>query len=352
MTEPKLSPPLAPQTFSPSRSRRLGVIFLILGIVVVGLIVLGIWLDTRNQIASLQRELIQKLAAAEQFNKDSRMLVDQSREAVRALDLKANTLESRFAETQNQRLALESLYYELTRSRDERVLAEVEQILMIASQQLQLARNLKAALVAVENADGRLQRADSAQFTQVRRAIQADIERLKSAPFVDITGMGLRIENIANQVELWPLAMYERPAEDKPTLPTRPAQPDAGGFSQFMREFWQDARNLVRIQHITHEQPPLLTPTQSYFLKENLKIRLLSARVALLSQDEPSYKADLRQATDWINRYFEVKDKKVALGLSTLKQLSDNAMSIELPTISASLEAVRQDMLARERGIR
>ncbi|MFN0315583.1 MAG: uroporphyrinogen-III C-methyltransferase [Burkholderiales bacterium] len=328
--------------------RRLGPAFLIAAAVVLVLLVAGIWLDTRSQIGGLQRELVQKLAAAEQFNKDSRLLADQTREAFRALDLKVSTLESRFAETQNQRLALESLYTELSRSRDERVLAEIEQMLVIASQQLKLARNLKAALVALENADSRLQRADSTQFTRVRRAIQSDLERLKSAPSADIVGMALRIENIANQVEMWPLAMHERPAVQAPP----PAGPKDSAFTRFVREFWHDARNLVRIERVSRPEIPLLAPAQSFFLRENLKIRLLSARVSLSSQDEANYKSDLREASQWIRRYFDAKDKKVALALSTLEQLNASDVSIELPGIHASLEAVHQDKLARERGIR
>lgn len=333
---------------APLPGRGHGPALLIAAVVLVLLLVAGIWLDTRGQIGDLQRELVQKLAAAEQFNKDSRLLADQTREAVRVLDLKVNTLESRFAETQNQRLALESLYMELSRSRDERVLAEVEQMLVIASQQLKLARNLKAALVALENADSRLQRADSTQFTQVRRAIQGDLERLKSAPSADIVGMALRIENIANQVELWPLAMHERPA----VHPAPAANPNDSAFTRFLREFWQDGRNLVRIEMVSRPEVPLLAPAQSFFLRENLKIRLLSARVSLSSQDEANYKSDLRAASQWIQRYFDTSDKKVALALSTLGQLNASDVSIELPGIHASLDAVHQDKLARERGIR
>ena len=167
---------------------------------------------------------------------------------------------------------------------------------------------------------------------------------------MDLTGIGLRIENIANQVEIWPLAMYERPTEHKPVA--TPAAAQEGGITQFLREFWQDARDLVRIERMNHVEVPLLTPSQSYFLRENLKLRLLSARVGLSSQDEASYKSDLREAIEWINRYFEAKDKKVSLGLGTLKQLSDSAVSIELPALTASIDAVRQDKLVRERGIR
>lgn len=320
------------------------------GVVLVVALVLGIWLDTRNQIGALQRELVQKLAASEQFNKDGRLLVDQMRETVRAVDLKVNTLESRFAETQNQRMALEALYTELSRSRDERVLAEIEQILLIANQQLQLARNVKAALVALDNADGRLQRSDSAPFTQIRRAIQADAERLKTAPFVDITGIGVRLDNISTQVDLWPLLMLERPPETRPG--TAPGQAREGGVVQFLREFWQDARNLVRIHRLDHEPAPLLTPQQSFFLRENLKLRLLSARVNLSSQDETGYKSDLRQSVEWIDRYFDRADKKVVLARTTLSQLAQSPISIELPVINATIEAVRHEIAVRERGIR
>lgn len=347
---PSVSAPPAGAPSTPARAHRWEWAIPLLGVALFVLIALAIWLDTRNQIGALQRELVHKLAAAEQFNRDSRLLVDQMRESVRAIDLKVNTLESRFAETQNQRLALEALYTELSRSRDERVLAEIEQILLIANQQLQLARNVKAALVALENADSRLQRSDSAQFNQVRRAIQGDMQKLKAAPFVDITGMGLRLDNISTQVDLWPLLMHERPPEHSAARPAGAAQ--EGGIAQFMREFWNDVRNLVRIERLEHQAAPLLAPQQSFFLRENLKLRLLSARVNLSSQDETPYRSDLRQSIEWIDRYFDVRDRKVSLARANLDQMSQSTLSIELPVITASIEAVRQELMVRERGIR
>jgi uroporphyrin-3 C-methyltransferase len=152
-------------------------------VVVVGLgLLAALWIDTRNQIHGLQQELVRKLAEADNYNKESRQTAGQARDTVRDLEYRLGVIESRVAEAQNQRLALEALYLELTRSRDERVLAEVEQILLIASQQLQLAGNVKAALIALEAADSRLQRADSAQFNGLRRTIRRDTERLKSTP--------------------------------------------------------------------------------------------------------------------------------------------------------------------------
>jgi uroporphyrin-3 C-methyltransferase len=319
-----------------------------LALITVLLLMAALWIDTRGQIHALQQELARKLAEGEGYNKDSRQFASQARETARDLEYRLGVIESRVAETQNQRLALESLYLELNRSRDERVLAEVEQILLIASQQLQLAGNVKAALIALESADSRLQRADSAQFTGLRRTIRRDLDRLKSTPYVDLLGMSVRLDSLDREVDAFPLAMYERPAEDKPAA----ARSDESSLARLAREAWQDLRSLVRIQRIDREEVPLISPPQEYFLRENLRLRLMSARVALLAHEEDSFKADTRDAVAWLQRYFDTKDRRVEVALAALKQLAAAEVTIEVPDISGSLEAVRNAKLVRERGLR
>jgi uroporphyrin-III C-methyltransferase len=316
---------------------------------VVTLVLIGaLWIDTRGQIHGLQQELVRKLAEADAYNKESRQAAGQARETVRDLEYRLGAVESRVAETQNQRLALESLYLELTRSRDERVLAEVEQILLIASQQLQLAGNVKAALIALESADNRLQRTDSAQFTGLRRAIRRDLERLKSTPYVDVVGMSLRLDALDQEVDRFPLAMDERPAENKPAVVARAGE---GALTRLAREAWEDLQSLVRVQRIDRDEVPLISPTQSFFLRENLRLRLMGARVALLAHEENSFKADTREALGWLQRYFDVKDPKVGEALATLRHLAAAEVTIDVPDIAGSLEAVRNAKLVRERGL-
>jgi uroporphyrin-3 C-methyltransferase len=314
------------------------------------LVLLALWAHSYNRINQLQAELIRELAQAAQFSKESRAIADRTQQAMRDLDFKIGMLESRLAETQNQRLALESLYLELSRSRDERVLAEVEQILLAGSQQLQLAGNLKAALIALESADSRLQRADSAQFTGLRRAIARDIERLKSAPFVDVIGMSVRLDTLAHDVDRMPLAMHGRPP--RPAAPA-PAQPSNDALPvRLVREAWHDLRELVRIQRTESQEVPLVAPGEEFFLRENLRMRLLSARIALLARDETAFRADVRSAREWVTGYFDAGDKQVEATLASLKQLSDMEVSIDLPSALESLDAARNQKLARERGLR
>jgi uroporphyrin-3 C-methyltransferase len=236
----------------------------------------------------------------------------------------------------------------LSRNRDERILAEVEQILMIGSQQLTLAGNVKAALIALDSADNRLQRADSAQFTAIRRAIRRDIERLKGMPFVDVEGMSVRLDTLAQEVPSLPLAMEERPVEDKPP----PPKVEDNWVARLATEVWHDLKNSIRIERIDRQDVPLLSPSQAFFLREALRLRLISARVSLLAHEEASFKADTHQCAQWLQQYFNGRDRKVAQALATLRQVSAADINIDVPDISSSLDAVRNAKVVRERGLR
>ena len=319
-----------------------------LAIVILAALLAGLWIDTRSQLRDVQRDLARKLADADTANRESRQLSVQARDAQHDLEYRLAAMESKIAESQNQRVALEGLYLELNRSRDERVLAEVEQMLIIGSQQLTLAGNVKSALIALEAADSRLQRSDGAQFTAVRRAVRRDIERLKSTPFVDVVGMSLRLDNLAHEVDGFTLAMFERPVESKPVTVVS----NEGAVRRFAREAWQDVQSLVRIQRVDRDELPLIAPSQAFFLRENLRLRLMSARIALLAHEQDSFKADTRESIAWMQRYFNGKDHQVSQALASLKQLSDADVNIDVPDIAGSLEEVRNAKLLRERGLR
>src|SRR6186997_65434 len=140
------------------------------------------WLDARGRIGATQQELARRLRDIEADAREARSVARQSEEAQRDTRAKLVQLETRLAESQSHQLALEALYQELSRNRDEWQLAEIEQVLAIASQQLQLAGNVRAAPLALQLAEARLARTDRPQFLPVRRALNRDIERLKALP--------------------------------------------------------------------------------------------------------------------------------------------------------------------------
>ena len=339
-TEPQEPVNRPPRRFNP------GWIFAIVVIAVMA----WQWYDTRSQIGSLQHELAKKLADADALGRETRYLATEGTEAGRRLDTKLSLLEAKLAESQSQQLALEALYQELTRTRDEATLEEVEQLLLIANQQLQLASNVKAALIAMQEADARLQRIDRPQLAPLRKILSKDMDVLKSAPYLDTVGISLRLDNLAAAVDTLPLATELRPLESPASEHQVPEAESV--WLRFARETWEDMKRLVRIQHMDKPEIPLLSPSQAYFLRENLKLRLLSARLALLARDGESFKADLDASSNWIGRYYENKSRSVVNMLEALHQLRASEVGIELPRISASLDAVRNYRLARDRGNR
>ena len=164
------------------------------------------WSDSRERIRDLKTELGRRLADSGKDVNESVLLARNADDAMRQVSEKVSHIESQMATSQQQQLALESLYKELAQGRDQWTLAEIEQVLLTAAQQLQLAGNVKAAIIALEGADTRLQRLNKPQFTALRRAIAADLANLRAAPSVDEVGMSARIEALVAHHASWPLA--------------------------------------------------------------------------------------------------------------------------------------------------
>jgi uroporphyrin-3 C-methyltransferase len=308
------------------------------------------WHAGRSEIGALRQEVAKKLADTDTQNKESRIVAEQVRESVADAQVKLGVLESRLAESQSQQIALEALYQELSRNRDEWAYAEIEQSLFIASQQLALASNVKGALIALQAADARLARMDRPQLMALRKAINRDIERLKAAPHVDTVAISVRLDNLAAQVDKLPLAMEVRPQPEQPATSRTTEETGGNLWTRFWRDTWAELKQLVRVQEMDGPDVPLLAPTQSYFLRENLKLRLTGARLALLARDAASYKADLKAARDWLSRYYDTRNNSVTYATAMLRNLHDAEVSIEAPDITASLEALRTLRMARERS--
>src|SRR5690606_4302360 len=122
------------------------------------------WLDSRERLGATQEETARRLRDMEAATREAKDAARQALESAREAQARAAQLEARPAESQSQQLSLEALYQELSRNRDEWQLAEIEQVLAIAAQQLQLAGNVRSALLALQFAEARLARADRPQF--------------------------------------------------------------------------------------------------------------------------------------------------------------------------------------------
>ncbi len=314
------------------------------------------WWSSRIEVSDLRREVAQRLQTGENLNSQTKLVADRVDDDLRVLQGKVSVLEAKQLESQSQQIALEQLYRDLAKNRDDWALAEIEQVLSTASQQLQLAGNVRGALIALQNADARLSRADRPQFIAIRRALAQDMDKLKSLPSVDLTGVAVRLDALIAQIDGMPLLADEKPAVIAPPPKTRLVQaPKAEPKSAYdwrvelqerwnvwSADMWNDIRQLVRVRTVTTPDALLLSPGQAFFARENLKLRLLNARMALLSRNDAAFRSDLAEADRTLQRYFDTRARSTQAGREVIKQLQESPLSIDMPTLSTSLAAVRQ----------
>lgn len=308
------------------------------------------WLDSHFALNDVQQEVAKKLAEVDGANRANQLLLTRSQDEVRQLSGKVQSLEARLAEAQNQRVALEALYNDLSGSREEAGLAEVEQLLLIASQQLQLAASVKTALVALQGADSRLENMRRPTLAALRKSIGHDIELLRVVPDTDLPTLSYRLDRLIEGVDALPLLSQPR-AQAKPAAAPVPTQTDSL-WQRFLREVWQEVRQLVRVENTGKPVLPLLPPEQEFLLRENLKLRLLNARLALLSRDEHAFRLEWQQIQTWSVRYFDTARPEVTDWLKGFRELGQVNLHAQLPDLSASLQLVRDFRRARDKGPR
>ncbi len=322
-----------------SRRLKIALSLSLLSLIAVALL----WLSSMKNIQNLEHDLATKLDTFNEKNQQSLALAKNADTRSTEVAARSEILEEKYTESFDQQAALKALYQELANNREERMLSDVEQLLVIANQQLQLAGNIKPALLALQAADTKLQSFDSPKALQLRKSINQDIQRLQNLPLADITSISLKLGNLSQRVDQLALVSDRHPsaAQNKvaPDLSNNP-------WRKLTQEIWQDIKGMVRIERIDHPELPLLTPEQTFFLRENIKLHLLTARIALLRHDEVTYKADLVAAQSAINLHFDVRESLTQNTLDEIKGLTNNHIATELPDIEQSLRLLNQYKLS------
>ncbi|CAE6710504.1 fused uroporphyrinogen-III synthase HemD/membrane protein HemX [Paraburkholderia nemoris] len=305
-----------------------------------------------RKVERTEQQLVQRQQANDAQTNDLRVKTDQALATVHQSDSQVAQLEGKLADAQTAQQALQQQYADLARNRDDWTMAEVGQMLSAASQQLQLTGNTQLALFALQSADTRLAASDSPQAVTVRKAIAQDIDKLKSAPSTDLTGMAIKLDNAIDQVDNLPLSGEAPIAHATPKAATwaDTAKVAAATGEPRWKVWWrevttgigQQLTSLVQVRRIDNADAMLVTPDQGYFVRENLKLRLLSARLALLSRNQTTLKSDLQAAQAALTRYFDNTSKKTQTVVELVKQVDAGSAAVELPNLNTSLQAVNQ----------
>ena len=323
--------------------------------------------NTQQRLKSLEAELVRRQQDSGSQATEARTLARQAELTARETAGKLALMEARVAETSMQRSQLEELIQSLARSRDENVLADVDAALRVALQQSAITGSAEPLLLTLKQADERLARLNQPRLERVRRALAQDLERTRIAGVTDITVLTIRLDEVIRQVDELPLlSAPERRSTARSaelaaaggaagtaamvaTAASAPASAASGAglagligqrWALFGASFWQEVKGLVRVTRIDQPEAMLVAPEQAFFLRENLKLRLLNARLALLSRQFETAQSDLRDAQLALDKYFDRNSRRVVAASELLRNVTGQARLVSVPRPDATLAAI------------
>lgn len=265
--------------------------------------------------------------------------VEQQAGVVAQLEQQVNALPEDIAALKERQATLEDAFGKLrSEVGDARTwtVEEIAALLQIANDRLQLEGNIPASVAALQAADQHLLDMKNPALVNIRRLIAEEITTLQTTANPDITGMALSLDALAKEVDRLPVASNETTQEATPA-------PAAGekGWRGVLHDFWEKLKSLVVIKRRSEAERPLLAPDERYFLQQNLRLELESARLALLRRDGKLYQNSLGDAQQWITKYFDQGAPATTGALKELARLQHIDIAPKLPDISESLNALQ-----------
>jgi uroporphyrin-III C-methyltransferase len=323
--------------------------------------------NATERLRKVELEITRRQQDTQTESNEARIVSKQAQEIVRDVAAKVSLLEGRVSEVALQRTQLEGLIQTLSHSRDENAVADIDAGLRIAQQQSTVTGSAEPLVVALKQADERLARYNQPRLETVRRALARDLDRIKAVAVADIASLSIKLDEVVRMVDALPMLSQ---ASDNPnssntqsvaatsstsSAPSAaapaPKTPDSGRVAQWWHsatQYWADvsaavlheAHALVRVTRIDHPDAVLLAPEQAFFVRENLKLRLLNARLALLSRQFETTQIDLQAAQVMLERYFDRSSRRTLVAADLLKQVALAGRSSSLPRPDESLAAL------------
>jgi uroporphyrin-3 C-methyltransferase len=290
-----------------------------------------------QRLSSIQEQLARQSADSGANAIEARALARQAQELARDSAARQALLETRLTEVALQRTQLEELMQSLSRSRDENLVVDIESSLRLAQQQTQLTGSVEPLLAALRTADQRLARAAQPRLARLRAAIGRDIDRIRAAGTTDVPGLLARLDELTRQIDELPLVNAVPVRTAAQDLPKSAPAAERLLWQRWLDTVLEEARGLMRVSRIDQPEAALLAPEQAFFLRENLKLKLLNARLSLLARQTEAARADAAGAAASLHKYFDPTSRRTQAAATQLQQIQAQLRAAELPRIDETL---------------
>ena len=346
-----------PQNNAPVIIKQSGGKALAAGATVLALLSLGasgfLFVQGQNVLKNQELEFNQKIDKAALGESENASLLKDNLNRQTAIQAELDRLNNGQKNNSDQILQLQKAYQELLKGRINWLVDEAESMLNTASQQLMLSGNLQGAVSVLEHIDSRLSRFEQPELIPIKQAISNDLAALKNRPYVDISATALRLDRLESGISGLPLVLDG-------VLKPGAAPVEAANSGTWWENTWEKSLNalkgLVEVRHLDSNDAMLISPDQTYFIRENLRLRLLDARIALLQHNGEVYQSDLNNVEATVKQYFDSKSPATQSWLKELAELkaldvrmiSDDSLKASLSAVRAYQEGSRTQMTNEE----
>ena len=324
---------------------------------IIGAAGLGCSVLLWQKVNGMQEQLARQSADATTQAAEARTLARESQDLVRDTSAKLSVMEMRVNEVSLQRGQLDALVQNLTRSRDETLVVDIESAIRMAQQQTQLSGSTEPLVATLQSSIKRIERAAQPRLVPVQQAMERDLERLSQSAVTDTASLLARIDDVVRMIDDMhvqnsaPVPHEQRqplrkapnttdaPAVDEATSPTQWAW-----WSQWGQKIWratrEEASELLRVSTIDHAEAMLMAPEQAFFVRENLKLKLLNARLAVLARQYDAARSDMGTAQAILSKYFDSNARRTHQAQAVLAQLQAHMQTSKQPSLEETLTAL------------
>ncbi|WP_136254855.1 uroporphyrinogen-III C-methyltransferase [Onishia niordana] len=317
-----------------------GIVALILVILLaIGMVVAG-WFGWQR-VEQQQQRLAQVESNREAVSALETRLQETEQSRAAALDEAVASVEGEFADYRSEvddtlDRVLDELNSQQQTDEREWLHAEAAYLLRLANQRLQLERDVGGAMALLETADKRLKETGNPALLPVRRAIADELAKLDAVPDIDRTGLYLSLNAQQEQLASLPLKQDVAEAPVEGTIET----PPSGDWQQQLTRFGSELKDLVTVRRHDQALEALMTPEQESYLRQNVRLVLEQAQLALLKEEPELYRASLDKAISMIEGYYDTERESVESSISRLTDMRGKTIRPELPDISGSQQAM------------
>lgn len=213
--------------------------------------------------------------------------------------------------------------------------SEADFLLNNALRKLVLDNDVDTAVSLLKLADETLAKVNNSQSAAIRSAINQDLKQLLSVPGVDQNAVMQKLSQLANTVDELPVLDVNFGDDQNTTKLSDSLSDWAENAEKSATSF---LNHFIRIspKHGA-DRKELLAPNQDIYLRENIRLRLQLAIMAVPRQQNELYKQSLEAVASWIRSYFDTNAEVTQSFLKSVDELSEVSIYVDVPSQLQSL---------------